>query len=424
MALSDNKILTSERNAVYVKSNVGRRLTGTVEQNKNAFDKFPQLIMDKYNNLVDLLVGLGLDSIDTDLSSRYTKTETDTAIATETNNLIETITYVAGDGKFIITTKSGTTTIIDTNIEKIPASFELVEEEGKTYLKVTNDDGSTSKTDVSSLVNVYLFSDTDTIDFTESNGQVTATVKNNSITIDHLSLAAISTLEGYVSAAASSASVAEASATSAETSADNANAFMNSAEEYTNAANEAKTVTQTAATVASEQSIIAIQKATQAIQKAEEASASAALSESYAQGGTGTREGEDTNNAKYYMERASIVVSGFDYQGAWDSAKAYTTAQLVSYSYTLWVAKKSNVNSIPHEGSQDWDIFVGMPNVIDLGSFMTDDLFEHILDPNAHGNMNIDSNNAEITVQEDLYSHETAENAHGNIVIDGGDING
>lgn len=191
MALSDKKILTSERNAVYVKSNVGSRLTGTTEQNKDAFDKFPQLIMDKYNELIDLLTALGLDSIDTDLSSRYTKTETDTAIATETNDLVETITYTADDGKFTITTKGGTSTTIDTNIEKIPASFELVEEDGKTYLKITNDDGSTSKTDVSSLVNIYSFSDSDTIDFTENSGQVTAVVKNNSITIDHLSLAAI-----------------------------------------------------------------------------------------------------------------------------------------------------------------------------------------------------------------------------------------
>ena len=77
MALTDNKILTSERNLLYVKPNPGSRLTGTVEENKDAFDKFPQLIMDKYNALVDLLTALGLDSIVTDLESRYTKTETE-----------------------------------------------------------------------------------------------------------------------------------------------------------------------------------------------------------------------------------------------------------------------------------------------------------------------------------------------------------
>lgn len=303
MALSDKKILTSERNAVYVKSNVGRRLTGTVEQNKDAFDKFPQLIMDKYNELIDLLTALGLDSIATDLSSRYTKTETDTAIATETNDLVETITYTASDGKFTVTTKGGTSTTIDTNIEKIPASFELVEEDDKTYLKVTNDDGSTSKTDVSSLVNIYSFSDSDTVDFTENSGQVTAIIKNNSITIDHLSLAAISTIEGYVSSAAESAVAAAGSATAAETSADNANTFMESAEGYSNAANEAKTASQTAAKTAAEQSATATQKAAQAEN-------SRLLAQSYAVGGTGTRQGEDTDNARYYAEQAAAVVGG------------------------------------------------------------------------------------------------------------------
>lgn len=316
MALSDKKILTSERNAVYVKSNAGKRLTGTTEQNKDAFDKFPQLIMDKYNELIDLLTALGLDSIDTDLSSRYTKAETDAAIATETNDLVETITYTAGDGKFTITTKDGTSTTIDTNIEKIPASFELIEEDGKTYLKITNDDGSTSKTDVSSLVNIYSFSDSDTIDFTENSGQVTAVVKNNSITLDHLSLAVVSTIEGYVSAAASSASSASASASAAEQSAGNASTFEQSAMLYaedakgykdeaaTNASNSASNAA-TAAQGASQ----AAASVNQAASQAQAAANSATLSKSYAQGGTGTRAGEDTNNAKYYMEQAAGIVS-------------------------------------------------------------------------------------------------------------------
>lgn len=42
-----------------------------------------------------------------------------------------------------------------------------------------------------------------------------------------------------------------------------------------------------------------------AVEKAAEAEASATLSESYARGGTGTRTGEDTDNAKYYAELSS-----------------------------------------------------------------------------------------------------------------------
>lgn len=44
-----------------------------------------------------------------------------------------------------------------------------------------------------------------------------------------------------------------------------------------------------------------------AVEKAAETEAIATLSESYARGGTGTRTGEDTDNAKYYMEQAEEV---------------------------------------------------------------------------------------------------------------------
>lgn len=48
----------------------------------------------------------------------------------------------------------------------------------------------------------------------------------------------------------------------------------------------------------------------QAPASASAAAASATLSESWAVGGTGSREGEDTNNAKYYAEQAQSVAQG------------------------------------------------------------------------------------------------------------------
>ena len=304
MALSDVKTLTSERNAAYVKSNQGRRLNGTVEQNKDAFDKFPQLNMDKHNELVDLLIALGLDSISTDISSRYTKEETNTKISEETTDLIKTISYTKGDGKFKITTKGGVVTEIDTDLEKIPASFELMEIEGKTYLRITNQDGTYTQTEVTSLLNVYSFSDSDTIDFTESpKYSVTAIVKPNSITLDHLSLTAVSTLEGYVSAAAGSANSAAGSASAAETSANNASTFNQSAKGYSESAAASKASASESATSAGNAAIIADQRANAA-------DTSAILSQSYAKGGTGTRVGEDADNAKYYMEQAKAAAVG------------------------------------------------------------------------------------------------------------------
>lgn len=69
-----------------------------------------------------------------------------------------------------------------------------------------------------------------------------------------------------------------------------------------NSVAENLTPIQTAAT-----NISAIQ---QAPQQAVNAAASATLSESWAVGGTGTREGENTNNAKYYAEQAQQVSQG------------------------------------------------------------------------------------------------------------------
>lgn len=64
---------------------------------------------------------------------------------------------------------------------------------------------------------------------------------------------------------------------------------------------------------------IAVKKATEAMQSAQSASASSAsasgsaeLSQSYAVGGTGTRNGENTDNAKYYSEQAGKVVNALN----------------------------------------------------------------------------------------------------------------
>lgn len=148
MALINTKILEMERNAVYVKSVSSERLSGTVQQNKDVFDKFPQLIMDKYNALVDLLISIGLDNLETDLDDRYTKTETDNAIVEATNDLVESITINANTGVITVTKKDGTSASTDTPMEKIPAKYEFVEEEGKYYLRATSLDGTTLQVEI------------------------------------------------------------------------------------------------------------------------------------------------------------------------------------------------------------------------------------------------------------------------------------
>lgn len=81
----------------------------------------------------------------------------------------------------------------------------------------------------------------------------------------------------------------------------------------------------------------------QAPASASAAAASATLSESWAVGGTGSREGEDTNNAKYYCEQAQSVTQG---QLGWyatpqDLKSAHPTGQngqwaIIGSTDTIW----------------------------------------------------------------------------------------
>lgn len=99
----------------------------------------------------------------------------------------------------------------------------------------------------------------------------------------------------YATSARESADIASTKATESSQSASNANASSesasNSAATATLKANDANT------------------SATNARNSADIAQSNATLSKSYAVGGTGTREGEDTDNAKYYYEQTKAVTN-------------------------------------------------------------------------------------------------------------------
>lgn len=69
----------------------------------------------------------------------------------------------------------------------------------------------------------------------------------------------------------------------------------------------ASSASEQSATAASESATSAAESATLAGTHATNASGCATLAESYTHGGTGARDGEDTDNAKYYMEQAKSV---------------------------------------------------------------------------------------------------------------------
>lgn len=276
--LVDKKILESERNQVYVKSNEGARLNGSVEENKDAFDKFPQLIMNKYNELIDLLIASGLDTVADDFLNRYTKTETDSLIETETSTLVADIGIDLATGVITVTKKDGSKTTIDTALEKVPSTFEFVEdtENDKFYLKVTNVDGTSSQTEVTNLMNQYTFSDGDIVSFVISKSgtttTVTANIKNGSIGLAQLSAEAKQYYEETKSSVSADRAAVEA---------------------------DKAVVLDASQTVTANTALVLSYK--------EAAEENALLSKSYAIGNTGTRAGEDTDNSMYYSNEAKYA---------------------------------------------------------------------------------------------------------------------
>ena len=250
-----------------------------------------------------------IDEFATSIANRYTKAEIDSKVSTETNDLVKTLDIDLNTGVFTITKKDGTVETIDTTLEKVPTNFAFVEENGMYYLKVTNTDGTSTQVDVTTLFNDYTFNNTDSIAFSTvkdgNEATITAEIRDASIGIEKLSLTAVSQLEGYVSSASQSAQTATTKANEASESATSA---LNSANTAVNAANNAATSATSAQTSANN----AATSASSASSSAANATSQATLSQSWAVGNTGARDGENTNNAKYWAEQAKDSSQGGD----------------------------------------------------------------------------------------------------------------
>ena len=151
-------------------------------------------------------------------------------------------------GVITITKYNGEKVIFDLNIEKIPVEFSMSDDG---IITMTTEDGTQFTADIGSMIPVLTFEDSATITVsvtgTGKNKTYSFSIKTGSITDDMLQ-------PNYL------ADIRVESA--------NASAY------------------------------------------AQSANAKSVLAESYAVGGTGTREGEDTDNAKYYMEQAKQQTGG------------------------------------------------------------------------------------------------------------------
>lgn len=275
------------------------------------------------------------------IDDRVITLDTTKATKAEVATLVADVTFEESTGIITITKKNGSKITIDTQMEKIAINF--VYNPTTQQIILTLIDGTKQYIDLSALITQYEFLDSDTVAFyIDKDGKVSAIVKEGSIEEKHLEpnylarikvevakaessqqAAAMSEINAKASENAAKASetaaktsetnakasetAAAKSATAAEASESNAKVSETSASESSATATEKASSASQSADTATEKADIATQKAAEIIGKAESAADSATKAQSYAVGGTGSREGEDSDNAKYYFEQVKDV---------------------------------------------------------------------------------------------------------------------
>ena len=202
------------------------------------------------------------------LDIAHTESDVKKLDKTSANKLLsETPTWDSDTGILTFKFFDGTSFSVDFNIEKIPVSFSM---DSAGVITMETADGTRWTADISNAIpSAYTFSNGARITFTETTGEdgtkkITADIVKGSITDEYLATDFLAKITSNVNAASSSAASAASSAT--------------------------------------------------------DAAADAKLAQSYAIGGSGIRDGEDTDNAKYYAQKSAenldyaknLVTSGDD----------------------------------------------------------------------------------------------------------------
>lgn len=115
------------------------------------------------------------------IDDRVVGMDTSKANQSTVNTVVQSITYNESTGVLTITKVNGTSTNIDTKLEKLAVNFVYNPETQQ--LDITLDDGTVQHVDMSALVTQYEFEDTDTVSFSvETDGTIKANVIPGSIT--------------------------------------------------------------------------------------------------------------------------------------------------------------------------------------------------------------------------------------------------
>lgn len=229
-------------------------------------------------------------------------------------------------GIITITKVNGEKIIFDLNIEKIPIEFKLTPEG---ILIMITDDGTQFKADIGSMIPILTFNSSSEIQVTVTgtgiNKVYSFSIIKNSITEDKLEANYLADIKTEVAKAQSSSKTATDAAATATNMANNAKSYSENAAASKMSAETAASISETNSQKAStsannaakseanaklymndalNSSLDAETSKNQSDLNAEAASQAATVAKSYAVGGTNTRTGEDTDNAKYYSEQA------------------------------------------------------------------------------------------------------------------------
>lgn len=203
-----------------------------------------------------------IDVATDEIDNRVITLDTTKATKEEVSTLVQDVTFEEKTGIITIVKKNGSKITIDTQMEKIAVNFSY--NAGTQQIILTLIDGTKQYIDLAALITQYEFLDSDTVAFSiDSAGKVSAIVKEASIQEKHLQ-------PNYLADIKVEAAKAQASQSAAAKSESNAKASETAA-----AASESN------------------------------AAASATKAQSYATGGTNSRTGEDTDNAKYYSQQSA-----------------------------------------------------------------------------------------------------------------------
>lgn len=241
-----------------------------------------------------------MDSALDEVDDRVISLDTTKAEVTDIAGLVESVSVDDATGEITLTKYNGTTSVIQTTINKIAVNFSY--DYATQDLILTLNDGSTERISLAALIQNNEFDDTATIDFTVSQtGHVSAIVVEHSIGDEHLRTNYLADIRVSEANALQSASDSEGYKLESEAWADGQKGGVNVPSTAAQYNNNSLYYSRIASSWARGQTGLRTGEDTN------NASYFSNLAQSWARGATGLRTGEDTNNSKFFSDQAQSI---------------------------------------------------------------------------------------------------------------------